>query len=159
MAINAQELQGQWNNLRGQVKQKWGQLTDDDLQIHQGNVDQLVGRIQQKTGEGRESIEKFLGELTSKGASTISQAAEAVSNYTHQATDRLRDRYGDLADSARDRLDMAQDMGHGYAFGGPPELWGVTQFGRKGGVYNTYRIPFDMAFDSSRSFAARSSAP
>ena len=42
MAINAQELQGQWNNLRGQVKQKWGQLTDDDLQIHQGNVDQLV---------------------------------------------------------------------------------------------------------------------
>jgi uncharacterized protein YjbJ (UPF0337 family) len=110
MAINAQELQGQWNNLRGQVKQKWGQLTDDDLQIHQGNVDQLVGRIQQKTGEGREAIEKYLGELTSKSASAVSQAAEAVSNFTHQATDRLRDRYGDLADSARERLDMAQDM-------------------------------------------------
>ena len=110
MAINAQELQGQWNTLRGQVKQKWGQLTDDDLQIHQGNVDQLVGRIQQKTGEGREAIEKYLGELTSKGASAISQAAEAVSTYTHQATDRLRDRYGDLADTARERLDMAQDV-------------------------------------------------
>ncbi len=33
MAINAQELQGQWTKLRGQVKEKWGQLTDDDLQI------------------------------------------------------------------------------------------------------------------------------
>lgn len=39
-------------------------------------------------------------------------------------------------------IDMAQDLGHGYAFGGPPEPWGVDQLGRKGGVYNTYRIPF-----------------
>lgn len=37
---------------------------------------------------------------------------------------------------------MAQDLGHGYAHGGPPEPWGVPQFGRNGGVYNTYRIPF-----------------
>jgi len=79
MAINAQELQGQWTKLRGQVKEKWGQLTDDDLQIHGGNVDQLVGKIQQRTGEGREAIEKFLGDLTSHGASAISQAAGAVS--------------------------------------------------------------------------------
>ena len=66
MAINTQELQGQWNQLRGQVKQKWGQLTDDDLQIQGGNVDQMVGRIQQRTGEGREVIEKYLTELTSR---------------------------------------------------------------------------------------------
>ena len=39
-------------------------------------------------------------------------------------------------------IDMAQDLGHGYAFGGPPEPWGVPQFGRQGGVYNTYRIPY-----------------
>jgi len=103
MAINAQELQGQWNNLRGQVKQKWGQLTDDDLQIHAGNVDQLVGKIQQKTGEGREAIEKFLGELTARGSSGIASATEAVGNYAQQATDRLRDQYGHLADQARDR--------------------------------------------------------
>ena len=64
--INAQEMQGKWNKIRGQVKQKWGQLTDDDLTFQSGNVDQLVGRIQQKTGEGREAIEKFLGELTSR---------------------------------------------------------------------------------------------
>jgi len=45
---------------------------------------------------------------------------------------------GELAPS----IDMAQDLGHGYAHGGPPEPWGVPQFGRQGGVYNTYRIPF-----------------
>ena len=110
MAINAQELQGQWNQLRGRVKEKWGQLTDDDLQIQGGNVDQLVGRIQQRTGETRESIEKFLTDLTGRGASSVAQATEAVSNFAQQAGDRLRDRYGDIADQARDRFDQTQDL-------------------------------------------------
>jgi len=110
MAINAQELQGQWNQLRGRVKEKWGQLTDDDLQMQGGNVDQLVGRIQQKTGEGREAIERFLNDLTSRGSSAVAQAAESIGNYTHQASDRLREHYGQFADQARERYDMAQDM-------------------------------------------------
>jgi len=110
MAINAQELQGQWSKLRGQVKERWGQLTDDDLQIQGGNVDQLVGRIQQKTGEGREAIEKFLNDLTSRGSSAISQAAEAVGQYAQQAGGRLREHYGDFADAARERYDLAQDL-------------------------------------------------
>jgi uncharacterized protein YjbJ (UPF0337 family) len=110
MAINAQELQGQWNQLRGRVKEKWGQLTDDDLQIHGGNIDQLVGKIQQRTGEGREAIEKFLGDLTSHGASAISQAAGAVSNFAATAGDRFRDQYGNLSDQAREKFDSAQDV-------------------------------------------------
>jgi uncharacterized protein YjbJ (UPF0337 family) len=109
MAINAQEIQGQWNTLRGRVKEKWGQLTDDDLTIHGGNVDQLVGRIQQKTGEARDSIERFLTDLTSHGSSAVAHAAEAVGNYAHQAGDRLRDQYGRFADQARDRYEGAQD--------------------------------------------------
>jgi len=109
MAINAQELQGQWNSLRGQVKTKWGQLTDDDLQIHGGNVDQLVGRIQQKTGEGREAIEKFLGGLTAGGGSVVSKATEAIGNLSQNAGEHLRDQYGQLADTARDRFDSASD--------------------------------------------------
>src|SRR5947209_6468744 len=110
MAINAQELQGQWTKLRGQVKKKWGQLTDDDLQFQGGNIDQLVGRIQQRTGEGREAIEKFLGDLTSHGASAISQAAGAVSSFAANAGERFRDQYGNLTDQARQRLDSAQDL-------------------------------------------------
>jgi uncharacterized protein YjbJ (UPF0337 family) len=121
MAINAQELQGQWNTIRGRVKEKWGQLTDDDLTIHGGNVDQLVGRIQQKTGEGREAVERFLGDLTSRGGSAVSSAAEAVGQFAQNAGDRLRDQYGhfaeqaraqygQFADQARDRYDMAQDV-------------------------------------------------
>lgn len=109
MAINAQELQGQWTSLRGRVKEKWGQLTDDDLSIHGGNVDQLVGKIQQRTGEARESIEKYLTELTSHGSSAVAQAAEAVGNYAQQAGERVREQYGHFAEQARGGFDRAQE--------------------------------------------------
>ena len=79
--VNTQVLQGQWNQVRGQLKKKWGQLTEDDLKFANGNIDQLVGRIQHKTGEAREAIESFLDELTSHGASAVSQAADSVRNY------------------------------------------------------------------------------
>ena len=109
MAINAQELQGQWNKLRGQVKEKWGQLTDDDLQIHGGNIDQLVGKIQQKTGEGREAIEKFLTELTSQGRSAISQAAGAVGNFAHRPATASATSTATSTDQAREKFDATQD--------------------------------------------------
>lgn len=119
--INAQEVQGQWNRIRGQVKEKWGQLTDDDLTIQSGNVDQLVGRIQQKTGEGRESIERFLGELTSRGSAGVAHVAEAARDYMqnagshlHEAVQgagtRIREGYGHIAEGARDRFDSAENL-------------------------------------------------
>ena len=104
--INAQELQGQWNRIRGQVKEKWGQLTDDDLQIQGGNVDQLIGRIQQKTGEGREAIETFLGDL----AARTSGLAESAREYAAQAGSRLREGYERMSDAAGRRYEMAEDM-------------------------------------------------
>jgi len=101
MAINAQELQGQWSTLRGQVKDRWRQLTDDDLQIQEGNVDQLVGRIQKRTGESRDAIERFLGELTARGSSVISAAAATAGRFAHQASNRLRESTGRMADEVR----------------------------------------------------------
>ena len=52
--VNTQKLQGSWNTLRGKIKDKWSNLTDDDLQFASGNIDQLVGKIQHKTGEARD---------------------------------------------------------------------------------------------------------
>ena len=72
MAINVQGLQGHWNQLKGELKKRWGQLSEDDLKWSGGSIDQLVGRIQQRTGETRESIEKFLDQLTVQGSSAVS---------------------------------------------------------------------------------------
>ena len=65
--VNQQTLTGKWNEVRGKLKEKWGQLTDDDLRSFNGNVDQLVGRIQQRTGEARETVEEFLDQLAIGG--------------------------------------------------------------------------------------------
>jgi len=100
--VNTQMLQGQWSQVRGQLKKKWGQLTDDDLRFANGNLDQLIGRIQQKTGEAREAVEGFLDEVTSKGASALSQAAESAGQYARDAAESARDGYNRVAEGARE---------------------------------------------------------
>ncbi|WP_299100407.1 CsbD family protein [uncultured Winogradskyella sp.] len=57
------KLKGNWNIAKGKLKQQWGDLTDDDLDYQEGKEDELVGRIQQKTGESKEKINNFLDSL------------------------------------------------------------------------------------------------
>jgi len=98
MAIDMQTIRGDWDHLCGLARQRWSQLTEDDLRVQEGNIEQLFGRIQQKTGEGREAIEEFFTEMTSRGSSAVTHAAEAAGQYAHQVSDRLRERY-DSAES------------------------------------------------------------
>ncbi len=56
--MNTLQIKGDWNIVKGKLKQKWAKLTDDDLQYVQGKEDELFGRIQKRTGETREAIEK-----------------------------------------------------------------------------------------------------
>lgn len=57
------ELKGDWNITKGKLKQKWAQLTDDDLQFVEGKQDELFGRIQKRTGETNEAIQKTIREF------------------------------------------------------------------------------------------------
>ena len=106
--VNTQELQGSWNRIKSQVKEKWGTLTDDDLQLLSGNVDQVVGKIQQKTGESREAVEDFLNHLTSRGASALSQAAETAGQYAQRAGQQFRDRYQEVAGRVGDQYEEVE---------------------------------------------------
>ena len=56
--MNKLEIKGDWNIAKGKLKQKWAKLTDDDLTFIEGKQDELLGRIQKRTGETREAIEK-----------------------------------------------------------------------------------------------------
>ena len=60
--MTALEIKGDWNITKGKLKQKWAKLTDHDLQFAEGKQDELVGRIQKRTGETREAVEKALKE-------------------------------------------------------------------------------------------------
>jgi uncharacterized protein YjbJ (UPF0337 family) len=52
--------EGRWDQLKGKAKQAWGDLTDDDLDVAEGNYEELVGRIKEKTGETAEQIRERL---------------------------------------------------------------------------------------------------
>jgi uncharacterized protein YjbJ (UPF0337 family) len=58
------EIKGDWNITKGKLKQKWGALTDDDLQYVKGRQEELFGRIQKCTGETREIVEKAIKEFS-----------------------------------------------------------------------------------------------
>jgi uncharacterized protein YjbJ (UPF0337 family) len=58
--MNKLELKGDWNITKGKLKQRWAKLTDDDLQYVDGQSEELLGRIQKRTGETREAVEKAL---------------------------------------------------------------------------------------------------
>ena len=56
------EIKGDWNITKGKLKQKWAKLTDDDLQYAEGKQEELIGRIQKRTGKTREAVEKAVKE-------------------------------------------------------------------------------------------------
>jgi len=61
--MNTKELAGKWNELKGVLKQKYADLTDDDLLFVEGKEEELYGRIQQKIGKTKEEIKKMISEL------------------------------------------------------------------------------------------------
>lgn len=57
------KMKGNWNELKGKLKQKYGQLTDDDLIFAEGKDDELLGRLQKKLGRTKEDIREELEKL------------------------------------------------------------------------------------------------
>ena len=91
-----QILEGNWSEIKGKLRQKWGQLTDDDLPQIRGEADQIIGVIQRKTGEAREAIERYLQEVSGSAAETLQQTAK-------QAADQVRAGYDAAERFVRER--------------------------------------------------------
>ena len=60
--MNKTSMKGNWNITKGKLKQKYSQLTDDDLKYVEGKEDELIGRIQKRTGETRENLDRIMRE-------------------------------------------------------------------------------------------------
>lgn len=108
--ITRQELEGHWNQVKGQVQERWGELSDDELREAQGNAEQLVGVIQQKTGESRRVIEDFLERAIADGGSIAQQAAETAQAYMEQASVAAREHYEQVAQNAQESYQQAEQM-------------------------------------------------
>jgi uncharacterized protein YjbJ (UPF0337 family) len=56
--MNNDQLEGKWKEVKGKFKQKYGQLTDNDLAYSEGKFDEMLGRLQEKTGKAKQELKK-----------------------------------------------------------------------------------------------------
>lgn len=64
--MNNDIIKGKWKQLRGRVKERWGNLTDDDLDVADGHADYLAGKLQERYGWTKEKAQKELRDFSEK---------------------------------------------------------------------------------------------
>ncbi|QEG42014.1 CsbD family protein [Roseimaritima ulvae] len=99
--VTKQELSGSWNKVVGTVKEKYGQISDNELRQVEGNVDQLVGLVQRKTGQSREQIEAMLDECCQSSDSAVQRAKDSASQYAEGAGEYVREQYQQVSNQAQ----------------------------------------------------------
>lgn len=98
-----QQVSGKWKAIAGSVKQKYGQLTDNDLKRAEGDLDKLAGIIQQKTGQTRDRIEAFFEECcdTAKSAPETNSMAGQITEIASGVGESIRDGYDQATNQVR----------------------------------------------------------
>lgn len=61
--MNWDQIEGNWKNLKGKVREKWGDLTDSDFEQIGGKKDQLVGKLQEKYGYAKDKIDREIDDF------------------------------------------------------------------------------------------------
>ena len=108
--ITRQEIEGQWNQVKGQVQERWGELTDDDLYQARGSADQLVGVIQERTGESRRAIEDFLEQTIEDGGTILQHFQDTARAYADQAGEAYREQFDQVSDKVRTGYEQAEGV-------------------------------------------------
>ena len=110
MSAAEQRLFGHWDSLKGKIKEHWGQITDDELAEVEGQYDQLVGLIQQKTGEARQQIKSIIDELAEEYSGAFDQAKVVAREYAEHANEALHQSAEQLRERAREGFEQAHEV-------------------------------------------------
>ena len=80
--MNSDQLEGKWKQVKGEVREKWGKLTDDDIHVVAGRREQLIGKIQERYGLAKEEatrqVDSFVKGLNSEP--NFNEADDAIGN-------------------------------------------------------------------------------
>lgn len=63
MSALSDKIKGNWNEMKGKLKEEYAELTEDDLMYQEGQEDQLLGRIQQKIGKSKEEVKAWVDQF------------------------------------------------------------------------------------------------
>ena len=105
MSGGSLNIAGNWDEIKGKLKQQYAQLTDEDLTFADGKWDELLGKLQDKLGKGKSEITKIINDLMGKGQDVADKAKDAASD----AGDAAKDAAGKAGDAAKDAAGKAGD--------------------------------------------------
>ena len=75
--MNEDRMEGKWKQMKGSLKSRWGKLTDDDLDVIEGQKDQLVGKVQERYGIAKDEAQKQVDEWNRVNRETENREVEA----------------------------------------------------------------------------------
>lgn len=108
--MTREEIQGNWTQLKGQIRERWGQITDDELQEAQGNGEQLIGFLEAKTGESRRQIEQFVNSALNEGQNMLERATQSAKGYARAASQAANNNYHALEKGFESGLNEANQL-------------------------------------------------
>jgi uncharacterized protein YjbJ (UPF0337 family) len=79
--MNWDQIEGKWKQMKGQLREKWGKLTDDDLEMIAGKRDQLIGRLQVRYGIAKEEASKQVDDF----ANSLQPTDKELKRAAHQS--------------------------------------------------------------------------
>lgn len=91
--VTSEKLQGHWDQVKGRIRERWGDINDDELQQIKGDSERLVGVLKEKTGETRQEIEAFIEDAVQNAESYLGQAAETGRQYADSAAKAVQEGY------------------------------------------------------------------
>jgi uncharacterized protein YjbJ (UPF0337 family) len=106
--LTREELHGQWTQLKGKIRERWGQITDDELQQVHGDAEQFLGFLERKTGRPRHELENFVRQATEKGQSYVQQATDTAREYADRASQAAREGYETMEQGMEEGIEEAQ---------------------------------------------------
>lgn len=93
--MNQDHLSGKWKEFKGEIRNQWGRLTEDELESVKGNIGAIAGLIQQRYGDAKDAVSQKLDEIwarfDTKAEQQKEQGAGMVVDATEKAKNSLRD--------------------------------------------------------------------
>jgi uncharacterized protein YjbJ (UPF0337 family) len=86
MKINDDLVKGHWRELKGEVQRMWGNVTDDELEATKGNVNSIIGLLQQKYAKDKDSIKDKVGQLMNRFTSDTRDKVEDMTKNDEPGT-------------------------------------------------------------------------
>ncbi len=106
--MNSDTLQGKWKQLRGNIKETFGKLTDDDLLQADGNADKLQGALQERYGYTKEKAQQEWESFARQYASVTEDAKQSINTVVDDAKQKIGNMVASGAQAAKDSADRLE---------------------------------------------------